>query len=336
MQPAIPSLKNPLSAETEVTLPNTGQQVKILLLGAVFSALLFSASLAIPFAGFIAGFLAAAPLAYTRIFTGIKFSVMAAILAALLVGSGFKPAMAVWYLMQCGLSGILVPHLLLNGRSNSSVLLISTAAATVATAITALAFSALAGQGINALATREIMTGVDQVIAVYEQQKSISKGDIELIRQGMKRAGDLMTKIYPALATINLLLLNTITFFVSRRIAKVNAGLTVAQYSFREFKTPEILIWPLLVSGFSLLAQQQWVTVPALNILALLLPLYFLQGLAVVIALSDKSQYSTVIKIMFAVLLLTQPYLIVVVTIAGLFDLWGEFRIPRKTREENL
>ncbi len=312
---------------------STGQQVKILLLGATFSAILFSASLAIPFIGFAAGFMAASPIAFVRLNVGLKAALFSIVLAAIIIGIPFKPPSALWYLVQCALTGIIIPQLLLKGRSTASILLWGTAIATTASAITALAFSTMAGQGLHTLASKEITAGVDQAIALYEQQKALSSHDLELIRSTMKQVGSVMIRIYPALATLNILILNVITLFAVRRMASRLSVIEIVPYRFKDFKSPEILIWFVIISGFTLLMPTPILTTPAMNILTLLLPLYFLQGLAVVLTFADRSQFSGLLKVLTAVLLITQPYLIVIITITGLFDLWGDFRSSMKTQE---
>lgn len=311
--------------------------MKNLLLGSVFSALLFSSAMAVPFVGFVAGFLAASPLVFVRFSTGSRnISVLSVALAALIVGIAFKPPSAIWYIAQCGMAGLIVPELLLKGKSNSSILLWATAISTLASAAVAVMFSMMAGQEIGALASKEIMTGIDQLVSLYEQQQSLSRDELEIVRHGLKKAGNLMVQIYPALATINMFFFSAATLVVSRWLAVKYSLQELQQTRFSDFRTPDVLIWPLIVAGFTMFTPVALLKTPALNIIALLLPLYFLQGLAVAVTLSDRSQFKGLLKVMLGVLLIAQPYLIVVLTILGMFDLWGEFRIPRQKREENL
>lgn len=312
-----------------------GQYLRTVLLGAAGSGVLFSASLAVPFIGFAAGFLAATPLCYTRLQSGRKAALLATAIAALLVGLGFKPLTGVWYLVQCGLIGLLLPELLLRGMSASRATLWTTAAATTASALVAFVMATAAGQDLFAMARQEITTGMDQAMKLYEQQQGISPQELETIKQGMQTISTTLLRIFPALGTLNLLLVVAVSLLFVRRIG-LQLGIALPIGPFRVFRVPEPLIWLLIAGGFSLLAKNTLITTPALNVVCVLSVLYFCQGLAVLLTLADRTTYAGVMKVMLAFLLLLQPYLLPVVAILGIFDLWGDFRTPRTKQEENL
>lgn len=312
-----------------------GQYLRTVLLGAAGSGVLFSAGMAVPFIGFVAGFLAATPLCYTRLSGGRRAAVLATLIATLLVGFGFKPLAGLWFLVQCGLIGLLLPELLLRGMTSSRALLWTAAAASVATAVVAFSMAATAGQELLALAQREISTGMDQALRLYEQQQSLSPQDLETIKQGMQTISTTMLRIFPALASLNLLLVSAISLLFLQRMA-VKQGLKLDFAPFRAFRVPEPLIWLLIVAGFSLLAKTPLVTTPGMNILTLLVVLYFCQGLAVLLTLIDRTPYAGILKVLLTFLMLLQPYLLPLISILGIFDLWGDFRTPRTKQEENL
>lgn len=313
----------------------TGQQIKALLLGAAVSAVLFSASIAVPFAGFVAGFLAAAPLCYTRLSGGRSAALLATGVAALLIAIGFKPVIGLWYLAQCGLIGAMLPDLLLRGMRTSSALLWSTAVAALATTAIALTMSAAAGQTIQSLANQEITAAMQQALKIYEQQQGLSSQDLELLKAGMQKVAALMLRIYPALATLNLLLVSVVTLLVGRRLA-ARLGIALGAAPFRSFRAPEALIWLVIVAGFAMLVPNPLITTPALNLLVVLLTVYFCQGLAVLLTLIARNAFSGMLQVLLVVMLITQPYLLLVVAVLGIFDLWGDFRTPRIKQDENL
>ena len=314
---------------------SAGQYLRTVLLGAAGSGVLFTASLAVPFIGFVAGFLAAAPLCYTRLAGGRKAALLAAFVAALLVGYGFKPLAGLWYLVQCGLIGLLLTELMLRGFTASRALLWTTAAATALSAALAFGMATLAGQNLYIMAQQEISTGINQATSLYEQQRGLSPQDLEIIKQGMQTISTTMLRIFPALGTLNLLLVGSISLLVLQRIATVR-GMTLNIAPFSAFKTPEALVWFLIAAGFSMLAESTLITTPALNVLALLAVLYFFQGLAVLLTQADRTTYAATLKVVLFSLLALQPYLVPVVAFIGIFDLWGDFRTPRTKQEENL
>jgi len=305
------------------------------LLGAAGSAVLFSASLAVPFIGFIAGFLAAVPLCYTRLDGGRKAALLATAVATLLIGIGFNPLAGLWFSAQCGLIGLLLPELVLRGMAASRALLWATMAAALVSVLVAFVMAATAGQNLLTMAQQEIATGMAQALKLYEQQQGLSPQDLETIKQGLQNIAATLLRILPAVGTLNLLLVAGISLLFLRRMA-VQRSLTLSIEPFQHFRVPEILIWPLIAAGFSLLATTPLITTPALNVVSVLAVLYFCQGLAVLLTMIGRTSYAAVLKVMLIAVLLLQPYLAPVVAFIGIFDLWGDFRTPRTKQEENL
>lgn len=312
-----------------------GQFLHKTLLGAAGSGVLFSASLAVPLVGFAAGFMAAVPLCYTRLAANRKAALLATLIAAVLISLSFKPLIGVWYLAQCGLIGLLVPDFVLRGMHGTRALLWTTAIASAATALVAFTLAASAGQDLLAMAKREIATGMEQALKLYEQQQGMSSQDLATIKQAMQTVATTLVRIFPALTTLNLLLVASVSLLFVRRMA-LSRGLALNIAPFTEFRVPESLIWLLIAAGFGLLTKTTLVTTPALNILAVLSALYFCQGLAVLLTFAGRTAYAGILKVMLAIMLLVQPYLLPVVVFLGIFDLWGDFRSPRTKQKENL
>jgi hypothetical protein len=103
---------------------------------------------------------------------------------------------------------------------------------------------------------------------------------------------------------------------------------------FKGYKNPDNLVWLLIAAGFSMLSDNTLITTPALNVLIVLVPLYFFQGLAVVLTLIDRNSQARILRVAFYLMLIFQPYIAAPVVALGIFDLWGDFRTPRK--QENL
>ncbi len=99
---------------------------------------------------------------------------------------------------------------------------------------------------------------------------------------------------------------------------------------FAEWRLPGGLIWFLILSGFTLLVPVEQVALLGRNLLAVLLPLYFLQGLAVVSSFLQRKAYPAAVKgLIYAMLVIFNP-LPLIITGVGVFDLWIDFRRPRK------
>lgn len=314
---------------------NGGQIVAAVLIGTIGSGLLFSASLAVPLIGFVSAFLAPVPLGLARIRGGRSAAGFSALLTTLLMAVLFSPPVGAWYAVQCGMIGLILPELILKGFSPSRSILWTTAAAVVMTTLLVSIYSVSNNSNPQLFVQKEISDSINQAIKLYEQQSGLSQQELETIRQGMKEIGQVMLRTYPALATINLGLISAICLLFFRAMA-LRRSLETNLTPFKMFKAPDLLIWLLIAAGFAMLAPTPLVTTPALNILVVLCVVYFAQGLAVTLTLTDRTSFSSTLKVFLTILLVTQPYLNLVVTIIGVFDYWGEFRTPRTKQEENL
>ncbi len=314
---------------------NGGQKLAAVLIGTLGSGLLFSASLAVPVIGFVSAFLAPVPLGLARIKGGSAVAGFSALLATLLLAVLFSPPIGAWYVVQCGLIGLLVPELALKGFRPSRVIIWTTAAGLTLTALIAAAYVTSSGIHLQLFIQKEINDSINQATKLYEQHAGLPAQDLEVLKQGMQSVGQIMSRTYPALTTIHLGLISAVTLLLFIRIATRHA-MAVNCSPFKEFKTPGPLVWLLIVAGFAMLAPSPLFTTPGLNILSVLGVLYFMQGLAVLLTISERSSFASTLKVLLGVILLTQPYLIVVVAVLGIFDYWGDFRTPRTTLEENL
>lgn len=132
---------------------------------------------------------------------------------------------------------------------------------------------------------------------------------------------------YVGLAVISFAVVLVVTLLLLSVVARgryvISGGL------FHDLHLPEWLIWFLIVSGFSLLLDFTVVQQIALNVLTVLLPLYFLQGIAIMTFFFRKKAFSTLSRVFGYVLILVINPLPLLVTAMGVFDMWFDFRKPR-------
>ncbi len=307
-------------------------RVSAALIGMTGSFILFAAYLVIPPAGIFSGVLAPFPVAYVRLRHGRMATVISILGATAAMTAVFGVGAGTFYLVQCGLLALVLPELLLKGFSAVRAMGWTTAVSISLLALTVVAFSLASGQNLHLAAVAEIQKSVTQATAIYE--KSGVKGEeLALLKQTMATAAELVIKIYPALIAITLIAMAGVNLLLLRRVAgamghQLNIG------EFRTYRNPDLLIWMLIAAGFSLLAPNQLITIPALNILLIVVMLYFLQGLAVLSTIIARQSMAGILRTALYFMLIMQPYLAVLVAVIGIFDLWGDFRTPRK--QENL
>lgn len=299
--------------------------------GSAASLALFIAYILFVFAGPLAGVFAPFPVLYYTLKSGRKVGA-AIVFIATLVLLAISPAGALIYLFQCGLFSMLLAEFLARDNGVAKSIAFTIAINLLVIAVIAVSYGLWQGVDLNALVLKGINNAFIQT-ETYYGKSGLAGDDLEALRMGLRQAAEIVGKAYPSLLIVTLvaiagLNLQLLKKFVHRLPRQPLMG------DFNAFKNPEKLIWALIVSGFALLVKNELVTISALNVLIVLISLYFVQGLSIVAYFNKRFQVPRFIKYIFFVVLVVQPYLTAVVAAAGLFDLWCDFRTPKK--QENL
>jgi len=94
----------------------------------------------------------------------------------------------------------------------------------------------------------------------------------------------------------------------------------------RLWRTPDALIWALIIAGFGVFLPLEPVALVARNVFVVLLGCYFCQGLAIVSYYLDRFRLPRGIQVAGYVLIAVQHVVAALVLALGVFDLWGNFR----------
>jgi len=310
----------------------TSSRIFAALVGMAGSFILFAAYLVIPPAGIFSGLLAPFPAAYYRFRHGRATGIIIILGTTAAMTAYFGLSAGTFYLVQCGLIALLLPELLLRGFSATRSIVWTTAAIVTLLTVVVLFFSMTSDQNVHQIVVAEIQKSVAQAADIYE--KSGVKGEeLAVLKQTMATAAELVIRMYPALIIITLIGMVGCNLALLRRFT-AGMGVSLNINEFRAYKNPDILVWGLIAAGFSLLADNPIITTPAINALAIIVVLYFLQGLAVLSTVIARQSIAGVLRAGLYIMLLLQPYLAALVAAIGIFDLWGDFRTPRK--QENL
>lgn len=311
---------------------NLQVRLKAALLGVVGSFVLFAAYLAVPPIGIFSGILAPFPAAYNRLVHGRIPALIIILGSTTALSALFGIYAGSLYLGMCGMVSYLMPELLLRGFSGSRALFWTTIANLLIFALGFVAYSNFSGVDLQQLVSDEVSKSVKQAIAIYENA-GISGDDLLLLKKSMATGAEILNKLFPALVTAILLIIAGCNLVLLKKTTAKSAP-EISIGDFCMFRTPDMLVWILIASGFSLLLPTSQITTPALNILLIVTLFYFIQGMAVVTAIVRKSSVSALVRIILYTMLIIQPYLLALIAGIGLFDLWVDFRTPKT--QENL
>jgi len=92
------------------------------------------------------------------------------------------------------------------------------------------------------------------------------------------------------------------------------------------WKIPEQIVWLAIFSAIFLLIPQNNFKIIGLNILLILMPIYFFQGIAILSFFFDKKKFPIVLRFfIYSIIAIQQIFLLLIIGL-GFFDTWVNFR----------
>lgn len=297
------------------------------LLGAALMTLLLQlAGGAMGPVGMLLSLLTPLPVAWAALCQGLAVGCGGVALAAGGIALTAGPVAAVGYLLQFGFASVILPALLRRGWSWDRAVA-WTLAAVLGVGLLALGgYMAHRGGPVAQTVHQYAQQEIRQAFEVYRTAEIPEAEQAEFAALA-ERTADLLTRIYPGLAVTvtGAVLLLTVVMLA----ALARGRFVIPGEPFHCWKAPEQLIWLLIAGGFGALFAEGWPQLAALNLLTVLLPLYFMQGLAVVSYFFRQRGFSPLLRAIGYLLLLAVSPLQLIVAGMGVFDLWADFRKPR-------
>jgi len=305
----------------------------MVLLGALAGYLLFGAAGALGAGAVLVNLFTPLPPAVLGMRLGPAFGITAVVLTAVavLVTSGGLATLL--YALQFGLPAALLPLLL-----NRGVAWDRTIAATLGVMVlfgTLALFSVSSGTGQSPLSfiDAQIDKEIDQALTMMEEFAGTEQSpeSAESLREVTASMGELMRRAYPGMLVVVCAVLQLVTVAVLALVVRPKG---LPGPPFARWRAPEWLIWVLIAAGFAVVFADGSGQSIAINTLIILLPVYFLQGVAVVEHFLAQKGLSPWLRGFSYLFLLVVNPLPMIVTGVGVFDLWADFRKPRQRTEE--
>lgn len=265
-----------------------------------------------------------AALAQMRCGTLVGAAVVSLVALVLLAqGSGLAAGS---YLLQYGFGSFLLPFWLRRGW-NWDRALGATLVVTLATAGLLLYGYAQSQQvGLSEPIEQYVKIEMDRAVAAADQAE-MSAEERAAFDDYAQRTAAFMLQAYPGMAvavTGGFLLLLLLLLRISAR-----GFYEIPGPAFARWKSPDWLIWLLIPAGFGvLLGTGVWTTI-GVNLLVVVLPVYFLHGLAIVTHYFQQRQTPLLWRWLGYVMVTVFTPLPFIVLGMGVFDLWADFRKPR-------
>lgn len=267
-----------------------------------------------------------APAAYAHMRQGPLSGLAVIALSSTLLLLLLPPVLTLGFLLQYGVVAFFVPFFLRRGHSWDRALVL-TVWAGIAIALPLL-LAVAQGQGLSPgeMVRQEGHQVISRALQFYDEGQ-LPAQEREALEQTLSALAEVFVRIYPAVTIVLLGVLAAVVILLLHAFAK--GRYLIPGPAFAQWKAPEVLIWPVILAGFALLLEQATIKTLALNVLVVLLPVYFAQGLAVVTHYLRRRMVSPMFRSLVYFLIFVLNPLPMFVTAMGVFDIWIDFRKPK-------
>jgi len=277
--------------------------------------------------GAFTNMLSAFPICYLVMRYDLRTGILAVLASVMTLALLTETSVLTSYLGLFIVPSLLLPSLLRLGQTWDRASLISGVVTLLVAGTLLLSYIAINGQELNHLVEGYLQAEVDMAMQTYSEA-GFSESQIGDLKDVAIQVADFIRKTFVGLYAAGVLVIHLVTLFFIQRFRKNHYRIEGS--SFVEWRLPALLIWLLIIAGFSLLVPLPELALVGRNLLAVLLPLYFVQGLAIVCCFLQRKSWPPALKGLIYILVFLLNPLPLVVTGVGIFDLWIDFRRPRK------
>lgn len=296
--------------------------------GVAVLTLTFLIAALIPFAGPLVLILAPLPIIYYCISLGrlrgltiLAVSLCAAYFALDL--AGHRASLVA--LSMIGFTGVLLTEILKRNLSVEKTIFSSSAALFCLGAAFVFYHSFRSDMTVWRMIESHVSMIIEENIKLYAQM-NIADEQINIIRENSSQLALFFAGIFPALGLSGIVITVWINLMTARGIFR-RGGLPFPDFGdLAAWKAPEKIVWILIAAGGFLIIPLDGMSIVGLNILIICCLIYLFQGLAIIAFFFRKKRVPKIFRLLFYVLVLVQHYMLILVTAAGLFDLWIDFR----------
>jgi len=266
------------------------------------------------------------PAAYVHMRLGAPAGAGVVLLTAgvLLLSDG--PAGVLLYMLQFGLASFVLPLLLRRMMPWDRAIALSTLATLVAASVFLGGYAARSDQPLGELVDDYVQAELTKVLNVY-QQADLSPSQLDELQALAGRTADFLLLAYPGLVVVATAVLMLLVVFMLARFSRGNY--LIAGAPLTQWKAPDVLVWLLILGGFGAFFARGLAFQVAVNLLTVTIPVYFLQGIAVVAHFFQRRGVAPALRVLGYMLMVIVNPLPAIITGIGIFDLWVDFRKPK-------
>lgn len=171
--------------------------------------------------------------------------------------------------------------------------------------------------------------GLEATFALYRDSGRFPAEELEAIKGFIAQLREQVARLFPALLLTSIICTVWLNTVLGRWLLRKKDPSRTDREDLKNWRLPEWLVWPVILTGISLLIPEERIKTLGWNSGLVLLVLYLTQGLAIVSSMMRKWSLPLAIRMITYSLLFLQVYGIIFVAVLGLADVWVDFRKQR-------
>lgn len=297
-------------------------------LAAAVSLLLSLAPWLVPLVGIAASVAAPAPVIWQYRQSGAnagRLSLALAILGAVLISTLLDVGGGWFYYLFYAALALGLGESLVRRLPETWALGLGAAAAVAVLLVVALGGSLMGGQDLATAWKAYWSAEVNNALGLYGGQTELDAVRVEEVRQVLISTGRWLYHLAPGMLAAGALLMAWANLLLVRIIA-ARRDPQAPRQSLALWAAPEPLVWVLILAGAVMWASDGLLFWVGVNVAVVLGVVYFFQGMAVMAYWLEKKNAPKLLRYGLYLLIAVEAFLAVGVALAGLFDLWFNFR----------
>jgi len=294
--------------------------------GLAIITLMFTASVYVPFIGFICTILIPLPVLFYRAKLGRQAGLiipgMAIIVMILLLGS---ISIDLFLLIELMFLGFVLSEIFELNLSIEKTILYSCCIVLFTGLVTVLLYCSMFDINPYTVISEYIIKTLELTLTLYEDM-GMPEESLYIISNAMDKLQYILVRIVPGLITVVTLFVIWTCILLSKPMLRAGKLFYPDFGSLNIWKAPEYLVWGVIVSGLMLLLPWSTFKILGINCIIIFMTIYFFSGIAIVSFFFEKKGFPRILRsILYCMLALQQIILLLVIGL-GFFDTWLNFR----------
>ena len=303
-----------------------GEIPKDILTGIAITVFIFAVSIYLPIIGFFCALFIPLPILFYRSKLGRKIGGIVpavTIIIMLIIADGVS--VDIMFFIALLFLGFILSELLEMNLSIENTILLAVGSIIVTGLVGLLFYSTVSNTGVKTLVSDYVSNNLALTLSLYENM-GMSEENLHMISNSLEKIRYALVRILPALVIAATLFISWSTLLLAKPL------LTGRNLFYPDFgmlslwRPPESLVWGVIGSGATLLLPSGGLKMLGLNVLIVLVTIYFFGGMAIVSFYFENKKFPRMLRIFVYSLIALQQIVLLILIGIGFFDTWFNFR----------